>query len=393
MIKRNVSNNELHVIYTIDEGSRHKLAKVFITGSISDNRGFPVEDLLSRMQVQPAGKLLSHGRYSQALLTNDIRGFEDLYKANGFQQVKITSNVQDDYKGEKNQIAAFIKIEPGPLTLVHDFQVVGNEKASVEQFPLNIVVGQPFSESKVADDRDIILNYYFNHGFPDATFEATAKSAAGLANQMDVTFNIHEGRQVFVDHVLVTGLNYTRPFVVQREILTKPGDPLSQLSLLKTQQSLYDLGIFSQVDTAVQNPDGSDPQKDVLVNVQEAKRYTFNYGVGLEFQTGQPAVGSNQPQGETGVSPRVSLDITRLNFRGRNHTITFKSHAGRLQQRALISYNAPAWFNSKNWTLSITTFYDNTLDVTTFTSERLEGSIQAEQTISKASTMFPASGW
>ncbi len=53
----------------------------------------------------------------------------------------------------------------------------------------------------------------------------------------------------------------------------------------------------------------------------------------------------------------------------------------------MISYNAPRWFNSPDWKLSFTAFYDNTLDVTTFTSQRLEGSVQAEQTISKASTM------
>src|SRR5262249_36569888 len=101
-----------------------------------------------------------------------------------------------------------------------------------------------------------------------------------------------------------------------------------------------------------------------------------------------PSVGTNTPQGATGASPRVSFDVTRLNFRGRDHTITFKSHVGRLQQRGLISYDAPAWFNSKNWRLSVTGFYDNTLDVTTFTSQRLEFSTQAQQTISKASTMF-----
>src|SRR5262249_20820420 len=148
-----------------------------------------------------------------------------------------------------------------------------------------------------------------------------------------------------------------------------------------------DLGIFSEVDTAVQNPEGAEREKSVLVDVQEAKRYTFNYGLGLEFQTGQPSVGTNQPQGATGVSPRVSFGVTRLNFRGRNHTVAFKFNVGRLQQRGLVSYDAPRWFNSPNWRLTFTAFYDNTLDVTTFTSERLEGTVQAEQIISKASTM------
>ena len=33
----------------------------------------------------------------------------------------------------------------------------------------------------------------------------------------------------------------------------------------------------------------------MLVNVQEAKRYTFNYGLGLEFQTGQPSYQPTNP--------------------------------------------------------------------------------------------------
>jgi outer membrane protein insertion porin family len=377
---------ELRVIYTIDAGARHKLVKVDITG----NKYFAEELLRSNIHIQAAGRLFSHGRYSQALLNDDIHGLEYLYLNNGFQQVKITGNVEDDYGGHTNELAISIQVNEGPQTLVGKLQIVGNSNFTEDQLRANITTaeGQPFSDFNVAQDRDTLLNYYFNRGFPNATFEATAKPLAGEPNHVDVTFTIHEGDQIFVDQVMVSGLNFTRPFVVQRELQVKSGDPLSQIDMLKTQQGLYDLGIFSQVDTAVQNPEGSEREKNVLVEVQEAKRYTFNYGLGLEFQTGQPAVGSNQPQGATGVSPRVSFGVTRLNFRGRNDTITFKSHVGRLQQRALISYEEPRWFNSRDWRMSITLFYDNTLDVATFTSQRLEGSVQAAQTISKVSTML-----
>src|SRR5256714_15600800 len=102
---------------------------------------------------------------------------------------------------------------------------------------------------------------------------------------------------------------------------------------------------------------------------------------------GEADVGASSPRGDGGAVPALCLELPRLNFRGRNDTITFKSHVGRLQQRALISFEEPRWFNSRNWRMSVTLFYDNTLDVATFTSERLEGSVQAAQTISKASTM------
>jgi outer membrane protein assembly complex protein YaeT len=342
------------------------------------------------MRVQPAGHFFEHGHFSQTLLTNDLRGFEQLYKANGFQDVKVTSNVLDNFGGKENSLAIEINVDEGPQTLVGAFHLAGNHAFSSAELDsyVSTAQGQPFSESFIAQDRDNLLNYYYNHGFPNATFEASAKPVVGADHRMDVTFTIHEGDQVFVDQVYVSGLHYTRPFVVHRELQVKPEDPLSQIDMLETQRRLYDLGIFNQVDTAIQNPNGNEPQKNVLINVQEAKRYTFSYGFGFEFQTGQPsAIGTNQARGQTGVSPRVSLDITRLNFRGRDHTITFKADVGSLQQRGLISYNAPRWFNNPKWTLSLTGFYDNTLDVTTFTSQRLEGSIQASQTISKASIM------
>ncbi len=384
------AKNELRVTYVIDEGSRHKLVKVEVSG----NNSFSEDQIRSRMQVQPAGRLLSHGRYSQGLLNDDIRNIEDNpYRYNGFQQVKITPKVEDDYQGKENQLAVTLQIDEGPLTVVGELHLVGNHTIPADQLQplLNIEPGQGFSESKIAADREIILNYYFNHGFPDASFEASAIPTPGQADRMDVTFAIREGEQVFVNQLFVSGLDHTRSFVVQRELQVKSGDPVSQVEMLNTQKSLYDLGLFSQVDTAVQNPDGDEHEKNVLVQVQEAKRYTFDYGLGLEFQTGQPAIGANQPQGETGVSPRVSFAVTRLNFRGRNHTLTFKTHVGRLQQRALISYDAPRWFNSRDWKLSFTAFYDNTLDVTTFTSQRLEGSVGAEQTLSRAGNGQPVS--
>ena len=380
------TGDQLQIVYVIDAGARHRLVKLEFAG----NKYFLTERLRSRMQVRPAARFESRGRFSQALLNSDIRGLEDLYQANGFEQVKITSKVVDDYEGHENDLALVISVDEGPQTLVAALHIEGNDTFPEAQLKalINTAEGEPFSEFNISQDRDNLLNYYFNHGFPRASFEASAKPVPNEPNRMDVTFKIREGEQVFVDHVYVSGLHFTRPFVVQRELRVKAGDPLSQIDMLQTQQRLYDLGIFNQVGTGVQNPDGNEPDKNVLVDVEEAKRYTFNYGVGLEFQTGQPsAVGTNQAKGQTGVSPRVSLDVSRLNFRGRDHTITFKADVGSLQQRGLVSYTAPRWFNSQNWKLSFTAFYDNTLDVTTFTSQRLEGSVQAEQTVSKATTM------
>ena len=90
-------------------------------------------------------------------------------------------------------------------------------------------------------------------------------------------------------------------------------------------------------------------------------------------------------QGRYGVSPRVSFDVSRINFRGRAHTLTFQSSLGRLEQRGLFNDEVRRFFDKPNWIFTFTAFYDNSINVTTFTSERLEASLQFQQTYSRVS--------
>ena len=53
--------------------------------------------------------------------------------------------------------------------------------------------------------------------------------------------------------------------------------------MAETQRKLYDLGIFSKVDTAIQNPDGDTQRKYVLYQMHEASRYSLTGGFGAEF--------------------------------------------------------------------------------------------------------------
>ena len=55
--------------------------------------------LRQRLQIQPAGSFFSPGRYSEALLKNDVDGFQALYVSNGFRQAKIQTKVDDNYHG------------------------------------------------------------------------------------------------------------------------------------------------------------------------------------------------------------------------------------------------------------------------------------------------------
>jgi outer membrane protein insertion porin family len=384
------AQNHLNILYVIDSGDQHKLSAIKVEG----NRYFNTETITERLTIQPSSLLLKNGRFSQRLLAEDVVSVKYLYESNGFLDVKVDSEVQQNYDGQKDQIAVVIKIEEGPQTLVNSLQIAGNRTYTQERLErlLSSLPNQPYSDANIATDRDNLTLFYYNHGFPNVQFEASASPAPDDPKRMNVVYTVTEGQQVFVDRVLVSGTEFTRPYIVNRQMRIQDGDPLSQNRMVDSQRRLYDLGLFNQVDMAVQNPDGQETSKDVLFNLQEAKRWTFRYGGGIEFATGNIPTTSN-PQGSTGVSPTGTLEITRLNMFGRDQTLTFRVRIGLLVRRGLISYDAPRLFHREKWRFNVTAFYDNAADVNTFTSERLSGTLQAEQKYSRATTLLYRMSW
>jgi outer membrane protein assembly complex protein YaeT len=373
----------LRVIYAINPGDRRRLAAIRITG----NRFFEEDLIRARMLSQPAGRLLSHGRYSEALLAGDVTNIQDLYRSNGYRQAEVTGKLIEKYQGDPSLLAIQIEIKEGSQTRVSSVNIEGNFNIPTDQLSprLSTEEGQGFNEASLADDRDTILEKYFDNGFSNATIDVSYvpdKSPQPDTPSVGVVFTVHEGEQFFVNNVYLNGLHYTRPGVARREVQLAPGAPLSQQDILESQRRLYNLGLFNEVDTAIQNPDGTDSRKNVLVSVRETKRYTFDYGIGFEFQTGQPSSGSNQPLGQTGASPKVSVGVSRLNLGGRHQTISAKASLSRLQQRGLISFEAPKLLN-RDLNFSVRLLYDNTVDVSTFTSQRTEATIQTVQILKK----------
>jgi outer membrane protein assembly factor BamA len=195
--------------------------------------------------------------------------------------------------------------------------------------------------------------------------------------------------------VLLSGLVHTRPKVVESQILVHAGDPLDQAALLQTQRNLYNLALFSEVNAAVQDPTGNAQDKNVLVQMTEAKRWDVTYGFGIEAQTGTPGITTGQTRGTTaaqngqaGVSPRVSLDVSRINLRGTQNSLTLHSTYGLLEEVATLSFNVPQLFRDRKLTGMISGGYSNVQDISTFASSTLQGDLRVTQKVKRADTFI-----
>ncbi|MGI8989129.1 MAG: BamA/TamA family outer membrane protein [Bryobacteraceae bacterium] len=376
--------NDLETIeYVIARGQRQKLVHVAITG----NKYFSEEDIRQRMFMEPASLTLRHGRYSEVFRRKDEENIANLYKSNGFRDVKVTSIVDRAYRGHAGQVTVTVRVAEGSQWLVDNLSIKGIAKVDrvAATVGLASIAGQPFAEVNLAADRNEVLTYYFSQGFPNANFQA-AWQPSGEPRHVNVEYTVTEGDRQYVREVVTSGLRTTRRRLVDRNITLHPGDPLSPIAQTDIQKRFYDLGIFARVDTAIQNPDGATDHKLVLYNFEEANRYTVGIGVGADLaRFGTPnSTNLSSAAGATGFSPLLSVNVSRLNLWGIGHTVTLRGAYSTLEKRASLSYLAPRFQSVEGRNITFTLLYDDSLNVRTFASKREEASVQMSQRFSKS---------
>ena len=385
------------ITYFVEKGERHRLAKIEITG----NKYFDTELLESRMQIYAAA-FGSRGRFSRRLVESDRQSIENLYRANGFEGATVDAQIIDRYQGKTGDLLVRFQVHEGQQTRVASLTIEGNHAFSDDEI-MGVVAstpGQPYSDFNVSTDRANILALYYNEGFPQAEVQDTSERVpvsqdqaaepnaqpSGGVNEVRLVYHITEGPQTRVNRILVAGYKYTREGIIRRQISVQPHEPLRASEVVDTQRRLYNLGIFNRVTVAPQNPNGSDPKKDVEVLVEEAKRYTIAYGGGFEVQ--RLASTSDPTQSEIQAAPRGILEFSKLNLTGRADSLSLKLRGSTLQGRALLAYSVPNTFTNPHLSFQATAYFEKTQDISTFSESRYETSVQLTQQQSRATTFL-----
>jgi outer membrane protein assembly factor BamA len=396
------------VVYSADRGTKHKVVSVDVAG----NKYFDTDLIRERLKVQKADYYQRSGKYSPALVTADVNAIQALYRSNGFDQAKVTPEIKDvndapDGQPLKvGQIQVKYTVDEGLQQKFGTVNLAGVDESRMKELKglMNAQSGQPFSLITLSGDRDAVLSYYVSHGFDQARVEIQQQKDATNEGETDVTLNVTEGQQVYVNHVLISGVQHVRPNVVDSKVLVHAGQPLDQSALLETQRNLYNLALFNEVVAAVQNPTGDAPRKNVLLQLTEAKRWDVTYGFGFEAQTGTPQSGTisqasliqlglppntqTTQEGTAGVSPRVSLDVTRIGLRGSENSLTLHTTYGLLEQIAALTFQDAHLRGSRNVSATISGGYSNVQNVTTFKASTLEGIFRVTQKVKRADILI-----
>jgi outer membrane protein assembly factor BamA len=400
-VTASLQDNDSHVdlAYTVDRGSRHRVASVEFRGNQHSSK----DELVPQVSVKAHRPLpLSRGKFSDKLLRQSVTALTAFYKNQGYEDVKVDADVVDR---EPNVYVTF-RIVEGAQTLVDSLSIEGNTHVPRSTLSpkggLRLRPGQPFAPKALADDRSHIMAVYLDQGFLNAEFDSKVTRLTENAHRVAVTYTILERQQVQVKEVVLLGNKKTRPSLVKKTANIRPAADLSQRALLTGESALHDLGVFDWESVDFRRPIIEQTNEDVLIKLHEAGRNEITYGFGLQVARrggnipsgtialpGLPPITSGAAnftaEEKTFVSPRGSITFTRYNLRGLAESASVSLLFSRLDQRALATYTQPS-FRGSSWSSLISASVERSTENPTFAARLAEGSWQLEKPLNKDKT-------
>ena len=311
-------DGELIITFHVSRGPRHIADAVEVKG----NSALTTTAILELVRIK------SGEPFVQATLDNGVAAIRSGYRARGFTRAAIEPVVSvlpreggSGPYGDRRVLVA-LNVTEGTRTIVGSITIQGNMVLSDAEIRsvMTTATGQPYSEVQMVADRDRVQLEYLNRGYQGAVVEP-AVTLAENDTRANVRVAVSEGPQVLVDHVIIVGNERTRVETIQRELRIQSGGPLGYSAMLESQQRLSALGLFRRV-RLIELRHGSQPRRDVLVQVEEAKPTSIGVGGGIE--------GGNRlrPTAEGGVAeeryevvPRAFFEVGRRNLFGKNRSV------------------------------------------------------------------------
>ncbi len=385
------------IVYSVTKGPRHKVAAVIVAG----NEHIPEKQLKPGITVEKARLLFTHGKYSQKLVRASVKNLENIYKADGFSDVKVTPEVAT----RSGNLLVTFRVNEGQQDIVEALRINGNQSLSESQIApkgLKLAAGRPYSQSAADQDRNQILASYLDKGYLTATFRETAHQLPGQPHRIEVVYTITEGPRVETARVVTLGRQESQQKLVNKN--TKEiakGRPLTENDMLTSESRLYTLGVFDWAEVDPRQRITTQTQEDVIIKVHESRRNVITYGFGFEVINrggsvpsgtvavpGLPVVGlpsTFRTSEKTFYGPRGTFEYTRKNLWGKADSLSFSGLAGRLDQRGAATFTDPS-FRWTKWSSSLTLSGEHNSENPIFTSRLGEADWQLQRPLNAHKT-------
>ncbi len=312
-------NGQVNLLFHVDEGRRLAISGVDIKG----NAGVSDKQVVSAMSTKPEGFLFTKkGELDADKYAADVsEKIPALYASKGYIDAQV---LKDTLKVDraKGKALVDITVNEGPRYKIGTFEVTGSRHFSNEDIarfypfgerPTTItgaVKGllrtgrktdddQYFDQSRWDEATRSVGEAYANEGYIYANVHPVVQrvSAPDGTPTVNLRWEVDERQPAIVNRVEVLGNDITSETCIRNQIFVVPGDVFRREALIRSYQSIGNLGFFETPlpapDTKTANDNGD---VDVIFRVKEKRTGNVNFGASVGQGAGVGGfIGFDQP--------------------------------------------------------------------------------------------------
>jgi outer membrane protein assembly complex protein YaeT len=338
------------VVFNIYEGSKVRIYDVAFDG----NTVYTDKKLRRTMKKVKKHWMFSwltqHDVFNEEKFQEDVEKVKSLYWEKGYKDVYIGTPSQDiedlttDRQKAKNlerlkknraikedlRMTLTIPVFEGQPYMMGQLAIEGNtifpDRLYENLFP--IPPGEAYDLGKVNEWITELEELHNNAGY--LNYRILQNTTLRDNQVVDVSFDIKEGAQIYINKISFAGNTTTRDKVLRREVLLREGDVFRLKNFRNSLLKINQLGFF---DVSRSNPDikflPNEDKVNITIKGQESGINELNFGLGY-----------NEYAGENGF-----FSFSTLNFLGKGETLKVQASLGRIANTYDITFTEPWLFD------------------------------------------------
>ncbi len=241
--------------------------------------------MYTRSWFQKTIKRKSPFLFSREILENDLDRLLIFYQKEGYLHANV--KIREIKKVEKDKVEIHIQIDENEPVFVKE--LVFNHENSIPDSAwqqalsaiepkLNLKKNTLFKDRLFHADKQFIINYFQNIGYPYIKINSTLKITN--TNELNLSWEIVSGLKCVFSQIVQEGNNKVQSSFINKLIPFKTGDVYNQQLMEKTQENLYATGLFQIVSLQANLEPQQNTKIPVTVYVKESPQKSIKFGAG-----------------------------------------------------------------------------------------------------------------
>jgi outer membrane protein insertion porin family len=325
-----LSENRVDLVFEINEGEFTGVRSINFVGNRDYSDG-KLRGILQTKESRWYRFLTSDDSYDPDRLNYDRELLRRFYLTEGYADFRVVSAVAE-LTPDRNGFVITFTLDEGERYRFGKIDV----NIKIKDLPaeavlplLTVHTGDWYDAEAVEKSISVLTDTLGNRGYAFVEIKPNI-SRNREEHTVDITFDVQEGPQVYVERIDIVNNVRTLDKVIRREFQLVEGDAFNTTKMQRSQQRIKNLGFFKKVEVA--NTPGSTPDKTVLTaEVEEQSTGELSFGIGFSTTDG----------------PLADINIRERNFLGRGQDLRIGTVVSLRSQQVDLSYTEP-YFLDRN---------------------------------------------